>query len=284
MELKIESQKQLELIITHTLNQYNDCVIEFKVEDFDKPIVMVSTEIPNGYILLSMMIGNHSLGDAIPIHDKEMKHKWINECLKHTKEIVITSIMVTIKQNKDDIIRSKSFDDFVDELEDEFQTCKLDPEGYNEIIDYREDYLTKHNRMKITQTPVKLSSQGKMQAKFQFNNFLNKDNMNKIIISFTTIVPDCNHEFILDLIIDKIYVYGRTFISFVLSRPDFLDEEMELKSMEDNMMEYNSKYKKSHDEIHEIFDNMFNYAYRQAELVSGEKVNIYFYSNCKVIK
>lgn len=284
MELKIESREQLKLIVKHTLNQYNDCVIELKADNFDKPLFIISTEIPNGDILLSMMVGYHSMGDSFSVCDKEMKNEWIDNCLSPMNEIVITSIIVTIKQNKDDINDNPSFDDFVDELEDEFEVCKLTPEGYNEIIDYREDYLTKHNRMKITQTPVKLSGQGKMQAKFQFNNFLNKDNMNKIIISFTTIVPDCNHEFILDLIIDKIYVYGRTFISFVLSRPDFLDEEMELKSMEDNMMEYNSKYKKSHEEIHEIFDKMFDYAYRQAELVSDEKVNIYFYSNCKVIK
>lgn len=272
MELKIMSKGQLIYIICTTLNQYDDCVIEFNNSNADRPIFVISNKLADNKVLLSLCAGNMSVGNVIPNTPKEKK-LWVDDNLNKGYFDEEITVKITIKQDKDNTIKDSNINDI--NLDDEFEN--VDPEGHYDIVDYREDYLTKHNRMRITQTPIKISNID--QAFSLFQRFLIKDNCDKLIISFYTNIPDLDHTFIIDVVFDKLYVYGRTIISCILTRPDMGD--IEFTSPSDFLFEYKYKHKSNNEELFSKFYDMINMAYLRCSLVSGKEVKINAFSNCK---
>ena len=158
----------------------------------------------------------------------------------------------------------------------------FDPNGYYDIEDYRDDYMTKHNRIRMFQEPIKLNEFNLGQLCNIFELFINKDSCDKFIISFSKYVKAADHTFILDLVIDKLYVYGKTFIVFTGTRPDM--GENQLKSVHDTIVEYRD-YNKDDcmPYLYECFEEVVLSYYDMCRLVADGKVNINLYSNCKLI-
>ncbi len=269
---KIETQGQLRKEFYNICIQYIDCVIEI-INDNEEKIYLTSTKISDNSLILSLCAKNKSVGDIVKTNDDISK--WINkytyflECIDFNN----VNININIKQNYIDNIDDEIYND-----EEENIPYVENLDGYYDIIDYREDYLNKHNMMRILQKPLKIKTIN--QAEDLFFRFLKRDDCDKIIFSFYTNIPDLNHTFIIDLVIDKIYVYGRSLISFVITRPDLCD--IEFIDNHDCIYELNERYEKNIEDILSYFDDKMINCFKRCSYVSNEEINISVYSNCNL--
>lgn len=274
MQLKITSKIHLESILSIALNQYDDCVIEIKHTVSNQSVYITSSKLSEDTNLFSLCAASKSIGNVIRKDDKKAIRDWIQLNTYTLQDVENIVVDITIKQDQDNSIKDNNLD--IDDI-DYSDTYNIDPDGYDNIIDYREDYLTKHNRMRILQRPIRITKVE--HAMSLFNLFLKKDNCNKIIFSFYIYIPDLDHIYVLDLILDKIYVYGRTYISFTSTRPDL--EDIEYTCPADTVYEY---YGKNYEEIaHEFFNYVMTCFYR-CSVLSNEEIKINVYSNCKLIQ
>lgn len=264
MNLRIESKEQMKYILSTALNQYEDCVI-----NINENISIISNRLSSDKILLSLCTGTKSIGNVVE-NNASSKMQWVNDYFMKYLDDDISDIEleVNIKQDVDNLITDINIDDEYEDIVDDY--------GFYDIVDYREDYMLKHNNMRIRQKPISVN--GMKEVAHLFSRFLVKDNCDKIIFSFFTYIRDLNHTFILDLVIDKLYVYGRTLISFIVTRPDMGD--IEFTNPSDCIFEYRYKDKANNKELVNILKKHIATCFTRCDLVSNHnKVNINAYSN-----
>ena len=264
MNLRIESKEQMKYILSTALNQYEDCVI-----NINKNISIISNRLSDNKILLSLRTGTKSIGNVVE-NNSNHKMQWVNDYFMKYLDDDISDIEleVNIKQDVDNLITDINIDDEYEDIVDDY--------GFYDIVDYREDYMLKHNNMRIRQKPISVN--GMKEVAHLFSRFLVKDNCDKLIFSFSTYIHDLNHTFILDLVIDKLYVYGRTLISFIVTRPDMGD--IEFTNPSDCIFEYRYKDKANNKELVNILKKHIATCFTRCDLVSNHnKVNINAYSN-----
>ena len=266
MNLRIESKEQMRYILSTALNQYEDCVI-----NINDNISIISSRLSSNTILLSLCTGVKSIGNVVENSSKQ-KMEWINNYfMKYINDdISDIELEVNIKQDVDNLITDINIDD-----EFEFEDI-VNEYGFYDIIDYREEYMMKHNNMRIKQKPIYIRDM--KEITYLFSQFLMKDNCDKLIISFSSFIRDLDHTFILDLVMDKLYVYGRTLISFIVTRPDM--GNIEFTNPSDCVFEYRYKDKENNRELVQILKNHIATCFTRCDLVSNHnKVNIHAYSN-----
>lgn len=264
MNLKIESREQLRYILSTALNQYEDCVI-----NINDNVSIISNRLSDNKILLSLCTGTKSIGNVVE-NDSNHKIQWVNDYFMKYLDDDISDIEleVIIKQDVDNLISDINIDDDYEDIIDDY--------GFYDIEDYRVDYMLKHNNMRIRQKPI--SVKGMKEIAHLFSQFLVRDDCDKIIFSFSTHIRDLDHTFILDLVIDKLYVYGRTLISFIVTRPDMGD--IEFTNPTDCVFEYKYKDTSNNKQVVTILKNHIATCLTRCDLVSNHnKVNIHAYSN-----
>lgn len=264
MNLKVESKEQLSYFLGVALNQYEDCTI--RIINDKLPVYIICSKISDESTLMALYSdkGTSHVSNVI-VNDHESKMEWVNmfylERLDESYNGMTFTLEVTIKQEVDNLIRDVNIDD---------------ESGFYEIEDYREEYLTKHNRMRISQKPISLRSSNELVDLFK--KFLIKDDCNKLILSFYTHIKALDHVFMIDLVIDKIYVYGRTLISFIITRPDLGD--IEAVCPDDCIFEFKYKNDVNNKELLKILANKIHICYLRCDLVSNHNgVNVDAYSN-----
>lgn len=277
MNFSIKSLDHLISLLYTSLKQYNNCILELKEKNVsDNSIFFVSTILNEELRSLSICVGTKSIGNIILTKSQEMLYNWVQDtCNDIFRNEFPSDTLTLIIKNKEVNYEEDDYDN--DETEEELEFTNFDPEGYYDIIDYRDEYLTKHNRIRMLQNPLKISNID--QAIKLFTEFLKKDKCNKIIFSICIYIPDLDHEVIMDINIDKLYTYGRTLISFIISRPDIGD--LEFTDMNDIIMEYDYKSKANIQSLLYNFNVIITNCFYRCLVLSKENVNIYVYSNYK---
>ena len=171
---------------------------------------------------------------------------------------------------------AQEFGYFEDDIEED-EEIKI-PDGYYDLVDYRMDYLTKHNQMKLFQKPIEIET--KREAITLFGDFLENDRCNKIIFALSILIPDLKTKFCIDIVIDKLYTYGRTFVTFILVRPDMCD--MDFKDPSDTLLEYDDRYIYSKNELITHFSKVISSCFSRCSKVSKENIKIEVYSNTRI--
>ena len=166
-----------------------------------------------------------------------------------------------------------------DDLDDDTYNEKFDPEGYYNI-DFKEDYLTKHNRIRMLQTPIPIANVNDA-LKF-FARFIMNDKCNKLIISFSVSIPSIDHIFIIDLVFDKFYIYGRTMMSFTISRPDCYPG-FSIKDPSDHITEFDKNNKNLVEKLMEDAKDYMFMCFKRCSFISDQDIEIDVYSNIKLI-
>lgn len=258
MNLRIESKTQLKYILSTVLNQYEDCVI-----NINDNVSIISTKLSNDKILLSLCTGTKSIGNVVE-NNSNHKIQWVNDYFMKYLDDDISDIEleVIIKQDVDNLITDINIDEEYEDV--------VNDHGFYDIEDYRDDYMLKHNNMRIRQKPISIKSVKEIAN--LFSQFLIKDNCDKLIFSFSTYIRDLEHLFILDLVIDKLYVYGRTLISFIVTRPDMRD--IEFTNPTDCIFEYKYKDKENNKEAVAILMKHIATCFTRCDLVSNHNIII----------
>lgn len=272
MELRIESLRQFNFILSTTLAQYPDCIIEVKYNKSELSMFIIQTSMGDR-AMLSITNGRESFGEVFDMDDNESKMMFIAEDFMSHVDISFMdgeylTFKITNKGYNENNITDVNVDDEVDE------------EPYNLINDYRTEYLQIHNKIK-TQEPIKITNYN--QANSLFADFLSRDDCNKIIFEFSTEIPHMDHIFIVDLVIDKIYTYGRTLISFIVTRPDINDIRFTNNRDCVCVTPYQMN-NKSMKKISEKFISRMKDCFVRCDILSEGNVEINVFSNCKLNK
>ena len=268
--MKIKSNEQLIGILYTQFKHTRDCVIKLFDKNNNKSCYFVSTELPDKKVMLSMGIGSKGLANIIDICDSDL-YRWVKDRAEmfdiNDKQELEIEIIVKGE--------SKQIVEIPEDIEIPQDTDTLDPEGYYDITDYREDYLLKHNRMRILQEPIQVHN---LDHSWElYKEFLHNDQCNKLIFSFCIFVPyPVNHNFTMDLTIDKLVVFTRTFISFNISRPDIGIEYKD--NNQDIIIEYDENIKN----IIETFYDQIKACYLRCSVLSNREVYINAFSNIKL--
>ena len=262
MKIKIENKNQLQEIIYTWIQQYNNCVIKLYEQNCDDFFYFTSAKINNKSLLLNMCAGNISVGDVIDI-DGKLIMGWIKEKCEY----------IDFKYAN--------------------LTAYLEDSTSKSNLNFRQVYLKDYSDIKKTTPILLMEFEDAMEL---FERFLNNDECTKIVYAFSIDIPDLNHTFKIDLMVDKIYVYGKTLISFSKTRPDVKglfpssttimyngDISNDIPGNVDSMHVYFPKDEENLAYLCDAFtDNILTILTRVMN-VSKEKVNIYAYSNCELI-
>lgn len=249
MKIKITTRQQLEGIIYTWFNEHNTCVIKLHEETTDDFFYFTSSKINNTTLLLSMCAGDVSVGGVVNSNDGKSIMNWIKDKCNYI-DFRVANLTIYLDDNKNN------------------DSGKLN---------FRQSYLKNHIDIKKT-TPILITELE--DAIDLFVRFLENDNCTKLIFSFSVLIPDLNHEFKLDLVIDKIYVYNKTFICFSTVRPDIKGY---FPGYDDCIYRYipNSDY--SIVELEDACDTRLFTLFTRCAYVSKEEIDIYAYSNCEII-
>lgn len=266
ISLTTNTKDDLKTIIVTSIIIYEDCVIE--LNNTYSSIFIVSSKITEDNILLSLCADKKSIGDVIKRGDYDKIENIIKTSFIDNIEIY-NSISVTITPKIDDNIDG--------ELEDIiYSDYKLDnicSDKYN----YKDKYLINHNKIKVFNQPLKIKTI--YDAVGLFKKFIVNDNCTKLIISFSVYIPSIDHTFILDLISDKMYTYGRTLISLIISRADI--NNINLKYKYDTIDECNKEKETIDDEIINFY-KMAMVCFNRCMHISTEEIKIEAYSDIKL--
>lgn len=249
MKIKIENRQQLEGIVYTYFNQYDNCVIKMHEESSDDFFYFTSSKLNKTRILLSMCIGVVSVGDVVNSDDGKSIMNWIKDKCNYI-DFDVANITAYLEDNKNET---------------------------SSKLNYRQEYLYKHHNTKKT-TPILIVDIH--DAIDLFVRFLENDKCTKLIFSFSVLIPDLDHLFQIDLIIDKTYVYNKTYISFTTVRPDIKGY---FPGYSDCIYHYVPKNNSCLVELEDVCDAELFTIFTRCAYVSKEEINIYAYSNCEII-
>ena len=248
MKIKITSQSQLEGIVYTCFQEYNNCVIKLHEEYSDDFFYFTSSKLNNVNILLSMCAGDVSVGDVINSNNGKDIMNWIKDKCSYI-DFSVSNLTAYLEDDKKESSSN---------------------------LNYRQAYLKNHVDVKKT-TPILIPDI--YDALDLFGRFLDNDNCTKLIFSFNVLIPDLNHNFKIDLVLDKIYVYNKTFICFSTTRPDIKGY---FPGYHDCIYRY-TKNENAISELMETCDSQLFTIFTRCTYVSNEEINIYAYSNCELI-
>lgn len=249
MKIKIENREQLEGIVYTWINQHHDCVIKLHEQSSDDFFYFTSSKLNNTTLLLSMCAGDVSVGDVVNSNDGKFIMNWIkNKCDYIDFNVAI--LIAYLEDNKNESLTN---------------------------LNYRQQYLQRHADIKKT-TPILIVDIH--DAIDLFVRFLKNDKCTKLIFSFSVLMPELDHTFLLDLVIDKTYVYNKTCISFSTVRPDI---KTYFPDLHDTVFRYIPNNNESLVELEDECESHLNTIFIRCMYVSKEEINIYTYSNCEII-
>lgn len=281
----IKTREEIIEIIYNAFIERCDSVIGINNPTTKESIYFISSSIDESDILLSLCAGNKSFGNKFHITDLDGIHDWISDIVLKLLTNEENEVNIDIKNKY--YIDDENIQYFEENIAEEFSYFKNDiedeeeieiPDGYYDLVDYRMDYLTKHNQMKLFQKPIEIET--KREAITLFGDFLENDRCNKMIFALSILISDLKTKFCIDLVIDKIYTYGRTFITFILVRPDMCD--MDFKDPSDTLLEYDDRYIYSKDELIIHFSKVISSCFYRCSKMSKENIKIEVYSNTRI--
>lgn len=249
MKIKILTQQQLEGIVYTYFNEHNNCIIKLHEESSDDFFYFTSSKLNNTSLLLSMCAGDVSVGNVVSSNDKKYIMDWIKDKCNYI-DFSVANLTMYLEENKNEVSTN---------------------------LNYRQEYLYNHHNTKKT-TPILIIDIN--DAIDLFIRFLENDKCTKLIFSFSVLIPDLNHVFQIDLIIDKTYVYNKTYISFTTIRPDIKGY---FPGCNDSIYHYVPKNKSCLDELEDVCDMELFTIFTRCAYVSKEEIDIYAYSNCEII-
>lgn len=247
MSIKIESRKHLEGIIYTWFKENEDCIIELQDLSLGGHIYFMSSKLPDGTIFLSVCAGNDSIGNVI-FNNNKSRIEWIKDVC-----------------------------DIIDFDKARIVADLKSPNKKKDIPSYKDNYsyLKTYQKTKST-VPIKIIDID--DAEELFWKFLNNDKCDKMIYSFNIPIPDLDNIFKLDCILDKVFVYGRTLISYATTTDglncfasDFIIEHDIDRNKENEM------------HLWDICKEILLALFSRCALVSSEEIDIYVYSNCELI-
>ena len=246
MKIKISSREQLQSVIYTWFNEHKNCIIELQDIYLGGCIYFMSSKLPDDTTLLSMCVGETSIGDVISFDDKKSKMEWIKNKLK-----------VIDFDNANITAQLKSADKIINVEDKEYRTY---PESYR--------------RVKKT-IPVLISTIDEAQE--LFSRFLKNSECKTLIFSITVPIVDLGYVFTLDFVIDKIFIYGRTLISFTTTSKDtdvFVSHYL---------IEYTVNDDETTMDLKDICDDIILGLYRRCMIVSNEDISVYVYCNHELL-
>lgn len=268
--MKIKSRDELKEVITKEMAEYDDFSIELNNDHGS--LFISSSLLSEDKVVISLSAVDKSIGIVADSGDYRSKMNFIEEnCLN-----LITGFPITITLIEKIGIDLIDPDDTYDDDED------FEDDGYYEIGDYRDEYLAMYEGMKELQEPILIRNAD--DALNLFSEFLRRKDADKLIISFSMLIPDLDRTYLADLVVDKLYVYGRTLISFVLARPD-MKEVMHIEFHDNNdiITEYVQSDKNSINYVTQLFYSRIMTLYAKTSFLSNETVKICARSNCKLL-
>jgi hypothetical protein len=247
MKIKILTQQQLEGIVYTYFNEHHNCVIKLHEESSNDFFYFTSSKLNNTSILLSMSAGDVSVGDVVSSNDGKSIMNWIKDKCNYI-DFGVANLTLYLEDNKD-----------------------------SDKLNFRQSYIKNHIDIKKT-TPILITEID--DALDLFKRYLINDNCTKLIFSFSVLIPDLNHQFKLDLVIDKMYVYNKTFICFSTVRPDIKGY---FPGYDDCIFRYIPNNEHSLMQLDDECDIRLFTLFSRCAYVSKEEIDIYAYSNCEVI-
>ena len=264
MKAKIQSRIHLESVLYTCIDKYDNCVIELKCENTGESLYITSIELPNDTVLLSLSTNkiDRAIGNAINKNDGRSKMAWIKEKCE--------------------------FIDFSDNPDFTLYMPEQQELSHNKL-DYKKSYLKSQEEVKKS-IPLKIVNLD--DAMDLFCKFLKNNNCNKLIYSFNVIIKDLKYKFTLNLIIDKLYVFSKSLITFVFERERAKDASFMIL-LPDGEIQHNvprvDLFELDPIDGDNILD-MLNFcemgllgAFDRCCNVSEEEVELYVYSNCELI-
>ena len=173
MKIKISTREQLESVIYTWFNEHENCTIELVDRKFGGHIYYTSTKLSDDSTLLSMCVGEKSVGDTINFNNKASKLHWIKGKI-NIIDFENADIVAILKYTNKTNVQTKE--------------------------DYR-SYPETYRKVKKT-TPIKIETIN--DALYLFSKFLSGSNFYTLIFSVRVPIIDLNHIFTLDFIVDKI--------------------------------------------------------------------------------
>lgn len=248
MKLEIKTQQQLEGIIYTYIHEHNNCTIKLHEKTHDDFFYFTSSKLNNNQILLSLCAGDVSVGNVMNINNGKDLMKWIHEKCNYIDFSVANITMYLEEENKT-----------------------------TSDLNFRQEYLKNHAAVKKTTPLLIVDCEDAIDL---FVRFLKNDRCTKLIFSFKVFIPDLNYTFLLDLVIDKTYVYNKTCISFSTVRADIKGY---FPSQHDSIYRYTPNNNDSLAELKEECASHLDTLFIRCLCVSKEEINIYAYSNCELI-
>lgn len=267
MKIKIETRKQLEGIVYTWFNEHDNCVIKLHEESSDDFFYFTSSKLNNVSILLSMCAGDVSVGDVVDSKNGRNIMNWIQDKCNYI-DFGVADLTIYLEDDKIE------------------NTSKLN---------FRQTYLKNYMDIKKT-TPILLTQANWSDIEDLFKRFLNNDSCTKLIYAFKTYIPDLKYAFQVDLVIDKLYIYNKTLISFTTARSDvegffpgntlFIFNGKNVNDIDgnvDRIYRYIQNNERYISELCYEFCSHMQLLLTRCMNVTNEEVNIYAYSNCEII-
>lgn len=217
-------------------------------------------------VLLNLVVGDKSIGNPVRIKDHKAKMEWI-----------------------------KNICGWIDWSCANLIALLEDDNPKNEDLNFIDKYYNEYNQTKKN-TPTLVKN---MSDAFNiFLKFLTNTKCTHLVFLFEVYVPAIKSQFAIELIIDKLFMYGRTFVGFSHDKINkyhynntnnfnsfLVLEDNKLKSYipHDDLLEYESKDDENVKELCEILYSTIKGSYNRCAILSNEEINIYAYSNCELI-
>lgn len=126
-------------------------------------------------------------------------------------------------------------------------------------------------------TPIKITTYN--EAKYLFYRFLNNENANKLLITFSTYISDLKYNFKLEMVIDKVKAYNKTILIYFITPSWNLCNELYCNCISD----YYHDIKESVENNMHVFEEVTKGMFIRCSKVSNNDIEIYASSNCELI-
>lgn len=260
-KIKIVNRMQLESVLYTLLNENENCCIELKDEDRNSSIYFVSYKLPNGLISISLSAGKYTSGDVIMTNDGKSRMEFVKDSCKVIDFDKLNNLSVYLHEEK----------------KQELQMQLIDKKQYQ-------------NSYAKTVKTVPVLVKSIEDANFIFNKFLANEECNKLVIRFKVYMPEFKHNYEIELVIDKVFIFKHQYIFFnkdLKGNSKFIYIPHENKLLQSAQLteiySYNLKYEDSMIEACKAFEDIVLTSFRFCCMVSKEEVDLYAYCNCELI-
>lgn len=265
MEIKIENRNQYEGIVYTWIKENENCTIEAIISDYESPGYFFSYKLPTGLILVGFTVEDALINCHIEKDDTEALMKFIKDCSDVIEWSLKPNITIKLIGEKDEVQKR--------------------------VLNFRDEYVKSINDT-LSTTPIKIVTD--TDALEMFLRFLDSDKCTRLVYEMIIPIPDINYKFRWEIIVEKIVLGMRTFVSFMCRRADtkgrlknmlalYPDGEIYEAIPKEGIM----RFIKNNDDcvqelVNELHDLLIS-SFRRCLHMSKEEVDIYVYSNCELI-